>query len=772
MHTTEVLVLDSIMGSGKAQPLYSKVLTENGFIEMKDIKVGDKIFGDDGFLHVVNGVFPQGKKDIYEIEFSDGSKTRCCDEHLWTYQLPQDKAKNKFRTDTLKNIMKRPLYKITNRNDKNWQVFIPMCKPINFLEKKISIDPWLLGVLLGDGCFRGYGSIQISNNENDILNKIECILKDMNIRLVHTNKYDYRLSKTKGKENILKHYLRKYNLLGKKSNDKFIPKDYLINSVSIRLDLLRGLIDTDGYVSSNGTIDYCTSSEQLAKDVKFLVESLGGTVKMSNRIPKYKYNNECKEGKISYRLNIKSPKNLKFYSSEKHTNKVTIKRQRESFRHINKISYIGKEECQCLMIMSNSHLYITDDFIVTHNTSYIIDYMNTHTEETFIYISPYLSEVDRVINNCPMRYFEQPQHYDRKSNKVVSKYENILNILTDKLNVASTHALFKTFNEDVINILSKNKYTLVMDEVVDVVEQIKISKDDIKLLRNNKVIEVDENGRIHWIDDDYIGEFSSYKNKIKNGEVYLHNEAAILWTFPVEIFKYFNKIIISTYLFRGQIQCYYYQMHNIQFKYKSVESYIDNGETKFRLCDYRQHEDLNHIKKLINLYAGKLNDIGKPTRRTKFPLSKSWYDKANKEKLMIIKNNTYNYFRHICKTTNSASLWTTFKDRSPQDENETKPKTKVTPLGYKNSYVPCTMRATNEYKDRSSVAYLINRFENPIITSFLSKNGAEVNQDIFALSELIQFIWRSQIRDGKPINLYIPSERMRMLLIEWLNGNI
>ena len=135
---------------------------------------------------------------------------------------------------------------------------------------------------------------------------------------------------------------------------------------------------------------------------------------MSNRIPKYKYNNECKEGKISYRLNIKSPKNLKFYSSEKHTNKVTIKRQRESFRHINKISYIGKEECQCLMIMSNSHLYITNDFIVTHNTSYIIDYMNTHTEETFIYISPYLSEVDRVINNCPMRYFEQPQHYNKE----------------------------------------------------------------------------------------------------------------------------------------------------------------------------------------------------------------------------------------------------------------------------------------------------------------------------------------------------------------------
>ena len=81
------------------------------------------------------------------------------------------------------------------------------------------------------------------------------------------------------------------------------------------------------------------------------------------------------------------------------------------------------------------------------------------------------------------------------------------------------------------------------------------------------------------------------------------------------------------------------------------------------------------------------------------------------------------------------------------------------------------MRATNEYKDRNSVAYLINRFENPIITGFLSKNGAEVNQDIFALSELIQFIWRSQIRDGKPINLYIPSERMRILLLEWLNGD-
>ena len=107
----KIKVVDATCGAGKAQPLYSDVLTKDGFKKMKDIKVGDKVFGEDGNLYNVTGVYPQGKKDIYEVEFQDGTSTRCCDEHLWTYQLPYDRPKNKFRTNTLNEIMCNGIYK-------------------------------------------------------------------------------------------------------------------------------------------------------------------------------------------------------------------------------------------------------------------------------------------------------------------------------------------------------------------------------------------------------------------------------------------------------------------------------------------------------------------------------------------------------------------------------------------------------------------------------------------------------------------------------------
>ena len=169
----KIFVVDSIMGSGKAQPLDSLLLSENGFIKMRNISIGTKLYGEDGELHTVLKVYPQGIKDVYRITFNDNSFTECCKEHLWTYQRPQDKAKSKYRTETLEDILKLPLYKNTNRGDKNWQIFIPLTKPINFKEKPIPLDPYLLGVLLGDGHMgkNRQSSIILSCAEKDTLEK-------------------------------------------------------------------------------------------------------------------------------------------------------------------------------------------------------------------------------------------------------------------------------------------------------------------------------------------------------------------------------------------------------------------------------------------------------------------------------------------------------------------------------------------------------------------------------------------------------------------------
>ncbi|WP_312286799.1 hypothetical protein [Terrisporobacter sp.] len=412
---------------------------------------------------------------------------------------------------------------------------------------------------------------------------------------------------------------------------------------------------------------------------------------------------------------------------------------------------------------------VIDSIMGSGKSTYLIDYMNIHTEDLFCYITPYRDEIERVMDNCSMRYFDTPGNYDKKEKEYITKYQDIINILDDGINVASTHALFKTFNEDVINSLKNNKYTLILDEVVDVVEKIKISKDDVQLLLNDKVLSVDENNRLIWINEEYEGEFSKHKDKIKHGEVYLYGESVILWTFPTKIFEYFDKVIISTYLFRGQLMCYYFQINGIEYDYKSVEL-ASKEERKYKLCRYRSNEDLSNIKELINLYDGKLNDIGSKTRRMKgYPLTKTWYDNATKEQLKKIKDNTYNYFRHVCNKKFNEVIWTTFKDRYDEEESN---KIKITPRGFKNSFVSHNLRATNEYKNRDTVAYLINRRSEPLTIKFLSSRGANINEDVFSLSELIQFIWRSAIRDNKPIDLYIPSERMRKIFISWLNGEI
>jgi hypothetical protein len=150
----------------------------------------------------------------------------------------------------------------------------------------------------------------------------------------------------------------------------------------------------------------------------------------------------------------------------------------------------------------------------------------------------------------------------------------------------------------------------------------------------------------------------------------------------------------------------------------------------------------------------KLNSIGDD----KYALSKRWYQKQSDFKQL--KDHTYNFFKHIGNTKSELNLWTTFIEY----------KFKLKGKGYTKGFLACNQRGTNEYRGRESVAYLVNRFINPYVKNFFVKKGIWVDEDGFALSEMLQFIWRSAIRDGKHINIYVPSARMRGLLVGWLNS--
>ena len=379
-------------------------------------------------------------------------------------------------------------------------------------------------------------------------------------------------------------------------------------------------------------------------------------------------------------------------------------------------------------------------------TSFAIQYMKQEIFDSFIFITPFLSELDRVIESCNNRKFVKPNEKLGEG----SKTKHLYKLLEQRKNIVSTHSLFKGITQDIINEIKEGEYILFLDEVMEVVEDLHISKDDIQILLNNKTIEVEEDGKVRWVNNKYNGKFTSLKNSCENGDVYLFENMMILWTFPVNIFKAFKHIYILTYKFKSQIQAYYYDMNNVEYEYKSVVE-VDN---QYELTNYKEIGGSKY-KNLINIYEGKLNDIGNRT----YDLSKSWYVKADKKDIMTeLKNNTYNYFRHIVNGKSSENMWTCFVDYKSQVKGK----------GYSKGFISSNARATNLYRDKKNLAYLINMYNNPMINKFFKSKGVEIKEDDYALSCLIQWIFRSQVRDDKEINLYIPSSRMRGLLQEWL----
>lgn len=368
----DILCISMPPGTGKAQPLYSKVLTPQGFIPMGDVKVGNKVIAGNGEIANVIGVYPQGEKDIYEITLDDGSKCRCSDEHLWTVQDRNDRTYegktgiHRQRTITLSEIKD----KITVEKGKRLNYSIDYVQSIDFKEKKLLLHPYVIGALLGDGGLSA-GSVRFSTADVEIVDKINAFLP-VGYRLKYISNYDYVVVGHEGNNSKcgsrVVNALKEYGLFGKKSSNKFIPIDYQYASKEQRLWLLRGLLDTDGSCGKCG-IEYTTSSDELARNVKDLVHSLGGYVSETVRKSGYKKCGKYIECKPSHRLTIQFFKESEaVFELSRHKNTYSPKRSNVK-RFIKKIEYIGKEECQCIMIDDLCHLYITDDYIITHNTT-------------------------------------------------------------------------------------------------------------------------------------------------------------------------------------------------------------------------------------------------------------------------------------------------------------------------------------------------------------------------------------------------------------------
>ena len=420
-------------GTGKAQPLYSKVLTPNGFITMGEVVVGTEVITGNGNVTKVTGVYPQGVRPIYEITLKDRTKIRVSDEHLnVVYRYNQ---RLKCREDYV--LTTKDLIEFNKRSKKfKLRIDFPVITSFAQSDDNLPMNPYLLGALLGDGCLKN--NLTFSNVESDVLDKVNNILindyglflnpiDDVSYRIVtmyDKSKYQFiyngntytgtsaiinelvndgypefddetiiRVALGTAK-NTIKHYpqlIDKLQLivsddydntcinqlrrlvddmeLNVNSVDKHIPTEYLLADYDIRLNLLRGLFDTDGYIDRDGNAVFATSSSRLSEDFAFLVRSLGCRDTISTHASSYV--NEDDERVVchdSYRHIVKFPNDLIFFTSEKHSLRYK-KRQNEPIRTIVSIEYIGDEECQCIYVDDESHTYISDNFIPTHNTT-------------------------------------------------------------------------------------------------------------------------------------------------------------------------------------------------------------------------------------------------------------------------------------------------------------------------------------------------------------------------------------------------------------------
>jgi len=356
-----IIVVAGEKGSGKGHPHGTPILTPVGWIPIEQLKVGDIIFDENGKFTNITGVYPKGLQQTFKIGFNDHTSILCDFDHLWTVKR-QRRGGYKPHWETLPtySFLSQYLNKPWNPSVRNW--IIPKAGPIQFVEKDVLIDPYVLGTLLGDGCLCK-SSIEICSADDEIIGEIE---------------KKYKVSKRQSLRSApnytvlgLMPLIKTMGLSGKRSWEKFVPIEYLYNSPQNRLDLLQGLMDTDGTVSKTGkNISFATTSKQLVDDVMFLVRSLGGKVSLGKeRHTHYRHKGEYKKGRKSYRIQITmyEPNPFRLYRKAvcvkpyyNHTNKV-----------IHSIENAGIQSTICISVGNPTGLYVTKDFIVTHNSAFM-----------------------------------------------------------------------------------------------------------------------------------------------------------------------------------------------------------------------------------------------------------------------------------------------------------------------------------------------------------------------------------------------------------------
>jgi phosphate starvation-inducible PhoH-like protein len=383
---------------GRAQPVDTPVLTPSGFRPIGALAIGDLVVGADGRPTPVLGVYPQGRKPIFRVATQDGASTLACGEHLWFVRTAGDRRRGKpgrvLQTEEMVGNL---------RAARARRYELPLVGAVQFPRRPVSIDPYALGLLLGDGCITTRTTPSFSTADPELVEALGEVLVGVTPRPL--GGYDYSMQRTGGGRgpvpNPLTTQLRELGIAGTNSRSKFIPEDYLLNAPDVRLAVLQGLLDTDGgpvrQRDRSCRVSFSTYSARLRDDVIFLVRSLGGvtytrTRPALGRAPGGSASRPVFHRSDAHIVDIRLPASIPPFRLTRKASRYAEVGGGRPMRFIDRIDPAGEADCVCIAVGAQDSLYVTTDFLVTHNTlnsSFIIldEAQNTTPEQMKMFLT-------------------------------------------------------------------------------------------------------------------------------------------------------------------------------------------------------------------------------------------------------------------------------------------------------------------------------------------------------------------------------------------------
>lgn len=408
--------------------------------------------------------------------------------------------------------------------------------------------------------------------------------------------------------------------------------------------------------------------------------------------------------------------------------------------------------------------YVCDSIMGSGKTMAVYRYINEHPENRYIYITPYLSEVDRIRRACPEADFILP--HGVPGNDKHSRVAQIRGLLRDRKNVACTQASFKLFGNDAVGDIAGGGYILILDEIVSAVSLAPVYEFDMQVLAEAGYARYDEDRREYTYTGKPYGEgvLTESVNYLRSSGLFGidggvgRNAASPLfyWDMLPEVFNSFKDVFILTYDFSINEYRYYLETHDMAYD----RIYVGQDGEGYYLTKEKEREHrplyLSRLGDLITFYSNS-NYMKEKAGSEVEDFSKAWYADADERPLEFVQKYIRSFFRGD-QAPSKNCMWTVY----PEYEHV------ISPNGYASCYLPPDTRATGLFAGKDHLAYCVNVYPSPLELRYIRFLGYQVDVDKYALTTMLRWIWRSQIRDGKPITIYIPSARMKGLFVNWI----